>query len=119
MKKLLLVGTLCCASILFFAQTASTHAQQLVESITRDVTLSAEQIAQLTEVAKLYVNTAQAANEQFATDDMALVQAKAAAWQEYSAQLQTILTAEQYQTLQQKKTERRNTLLNQLKEEQQ
>ena len=55
----------------------------------------------------------------FATDDVALVQAKAAAWQEYSAQLQTILTAEQYQTMQQKKTERRNALLNQLKEEQQ
>lgn len=117
MKKLLLVGILYCASILSFAQTASTHAQQLVESVTHDVTLSAEQIAQLTEAATQYVNAAQAANEQFATDDMALVQAKAAAWQEYSAQLQTILTAEQYQTLQQKKVDRRNALLNQLKEE--
>ena len=99
------------------AQTVSTYAQELVESVTHDVTLSAEQIAQLTEAATQYVGAVQTANEQFSTDDTALVQAKAAAWQEYSAQLQTILTAEQYQTLQQKKTERRNALFNQLKEE--
>ena len=110
---------LLCVAMMGMAQNTSTYAQELVESVTRDVTLSAEQIAQLTEAATLYVDAAQTANEQFTTDDVALVQAKAAAWQEYSAQLQTILTAEQYQTLQQKKTERRNALLNQLKEDQQ
>lgn len=108
---------LLCVAMMGMAQTASTYAQKLVESVTRDVTLSVEQIAQLTDAATQYLSAAQAANEEFATDDTALVQAKAAAWQEYSAQLQTILTAEQYQTLQQKKTERRNALFNQLKEE--
>lgn len=110
---------LLCVAMMGMAQNASNYAQELVESVTRDVTLSAEQIAQLTEAATLYVDAVQTANEQFTTDDVALVQAKSAAWQEYSAQLQTILTAEQYQTLQQKKTERRNALLNQLKEGQQ
>lgn len=117
--KIKILFCLLCVALIGMAQTTSTFVQELVESVTRDVTLSAEQIAQLTEAATLYVNAAQAANEQFATDDVALVQAKAAAWQEYSAELQTILTVEQYQTMQQKKTERRNALLNQLKEEQQ
>ena len=101
------------------AQNVASHAQELVESVTRDVTLSAEQVAQLTDAAAQYVTAVQAANEQFASDDSALVHAKANAWQEYSAEVQTILTTEQYQTLQDKKTERRNELLNQLKEGQQ
>lgn len=110
---------LLCVTMIGMAQTVSTYAQELVESVTCDVTLSAEQIAQLTDAATQYVSAAQAANEEFATDDTVLVQSKAAAWQEYLAQLQTILTSEQYQTLQQKKTERRNALLNQLEEGQQ
>ena len=45
------------------------------------------------------------------------MQAKAAAWQTFTMQLRTILTDEQYQGLQQKQMERRNAVLNQLKEE--
>lgn len=108
-----------CASLMCVAQTAPKHAQQMVESVTRDITLSAEQITQLTSAATEYVSAIQMANEQYGSSEEALVQAKAAALQEYSAQMQAILTDEQYQTLQQKQIERRNTLLNQLKEGQQ
>ena len=99
------------------AQTASTHEQQMVESVTRDVTLSAEQITQLTSAATQYVGAIQTANEQHGSNEAALVQAKAAAWQTYTMQMRTILTDEQYQGLQQKQMERRNAVLNQLKEE--
>ena len=99
------------------AQTESTHAQKMVESITRDVNLSAEQITQLTSAATQYVSAIQTANEQYVSNEEILVQAKAAAWQTYTMQMRTILTDEQYQGLQQKQMERRNAVLNQLKEE--
>lgn len=105
-----------CASLICVAQTAPTHAQQMVESVTRDITLSAEQITQLTSAATQYVDAIQTANEQYSSNEEALVQAKAAALQTYTMQMRTILTDEQYQTLQQKQMERRNALLNQLKE---
>lgn len=108
-----------CVSLMGMAQTASTHAQEMIESVTRDITLSAEQTTQLTSAATQYVDAVQTANGQYSSDDEALVQAKAAAWQTYTTQMRTILTDEQYQTLQQKQKERRNTLLNQLKEGQQ
>ena len=117
MKKLLFICTLCCASILIYAQTAPTHAEKLVESVTHDVTLSAEQITQLTSAAAQYVSAIQTANEQYSSNEEALVLAKAAAWQTYTMQMRTILTEDQYQTLQQKQMERRNALINQLKEE--
>ena len=99
------------------AQTTSTHAQQMIESVTRDVTLSAEQTTQLTSAAAQYVSAIQTANDQYDSDEESLVQAKASAWQAYTMQMRTILTDEQYQTLQQKQMERRNALLNQLEEE--
>ena len=98
------------------AQNTASLVQGLVESVTRDVTLSTEQITQLTDATTQYVSVIRSANEQYGSSEEALVQAKAAALQEYSAQMQAILTDEQYQTLQQKQIERRNTLLNQLKE---
>ena len=106
-----------CASLICVAQTAPTHAQQMVESVTRDITLSAEQITQLTSAATEYVSAIQTANEQYVSNEEILVQAKAAAWQTYTMQMRTILTDEQYQGLQQKQMERRNAVLNQLKEE--
>ena len=106
-----------CVAIMGMAQTASTYEQQMVESVTRDVTLSAEQITQLTSAATQYVSAIQTANEQYVSNEEALVQAKAAAWQTYTMQMRTILTEDQYQTLQQKQMERRNAVLNQLKEE--
>ena len=117
--KVKLLFCFLCVAIIGMAQTASTHEQQMVESVMRDVNLSAEQITQLTSAATQYVSAIQMANEQYGSSEEALVQAKAVALQEYSAQMQAILTDEQYQTLQQKQIERRNTLLNQLKEEQQ
>lgn len=116
MKSKLLFCFLCVA-IMGMAQTASTHEQQMVESVTRDVTLSAEQITQLTSAATQYVSAIQTANEQYVSNEEALVQAKAAAWQTYTMQMRTILTDEQYQGLQQKQMERRNAILNHLKEE--
>ena len=94
------------------AQTASTHEQQMVESVMRDVNLSAEQITQLTSAATQYVSAIQTANEQYVSNEEILVQAKAAAWQTYTMQMRTILTDEQYQGLQQKQMERRNAVLN-------
>ena len=105
-----------CVAVMGMAQTSSSYAQDLVESVTRDVALSAAQIAQLTDAATNYVTTVQTANEEYATNDAGLVQAKAAAWQVYVAQIVTILTDEQYRALQQKQQERRDALLNQLKE---
>ena len=89
----------------------------MVESVMRDVNLSAEQITQLTSAATQYVSAIQTANEQYVSNEEILVQAKAAAWQTYTIQMRTILTDEQYQGLQQKQMERRNAVLNQLKEE--
>ena len=106
-----------CVAIMGIAQTESTHEQKMVESITRDVNLSAEQITQLTSAATQYVSAIQTANEQYVSNEEILVQAKAAAWQTYTMQMRTILTDEQYQGLQQKQMERRNAVLNQLKEE--
>ena len=106
-----------CVSLMGIAQAASTHAQQMIESVTRDVTLSAEQTTQLTSAAAQYVSAIQTANDQYDSDEESLVQAKASAWQAYTMQMRTILTDEQYQTLQQKQMERRNALLNQLEEE--
>ena len=109
-------------STIGIAQTALTPAEELVASVDSDVTLSSEQIAQLTVAAEQYVQAAQIANQQFASDDTSLVQTKATAWQVYQEQLQAILTAEQYQILQHKRTDRRNALLNrinQLKEKRQ
>ena len=117
MKKLLFICTLCCASILISAQTAPTHEEKLVESVTNNISLSAEQVTQLTTAATQYVSAIQTANEQYSSNEEALVLAKAAAWQTYTMQMRTILTEEQYQTLQQKQMERRNALLNQLKED--
>ena len=108
-----------CASLMGMAQTAATHAQGMIETVTRDITLSAEQITQLTSAATQYVDAIQTANEQYSSNEESLVQAKAAAWQTYTTQMRTILTDEQYQTLQQKQMEHRNALLNQLKEGQQ
>lgn len=115
--KVKLLFCFLCVAIIGMAQTASTHEQQMVESVMRDVTLSAEQITQLTSAATQYVSAIQTANEQYGSNAAALVQAKAAAWQRYTMQMRTILTDEQYQGLQQKQMERRNTVLNQLKEE--
>ena len=106
-----------CVAIMGIAQTESTHEQKMVESITRDVNLSAEQITQLTSAATQYVSAIQTANEQYVSNEEILVQAKAAAWQTYTMQMRTILTDEQYQVLQQKQMERRNAVLNQLKKE--
>ena len=106
-------------SIVSMAQTNSTHVQTLVNSVSSEVILNAEQIEQLTIAAEQYVVAVQAANEEHSTDDAALVQAKGAAWQTYTMQVRNILTNEQYQVLQQKQAERRNALLNQLKEGQQ
>ena len=70
-----------CVSLMGIAQTASTHAQQMIESVTRDVTLSAEQTTQLTSAAAQYVSAIQTANDQYDSDEETLVQAKASAWQ--------------------------------------
>lgn len=115
--KVKLLFCFLCVAIIGMAQTASTHEQQMVESVTRDVNLSAEQITQLTSAATQYFSAIQTANEQYVSNEEALVQAKAAAWQTFTMQLRTILTDEQYQGLQQKQMERRNAVLNQLKEE--
>ena len=115
--KVKLLFCFLCVAIIGMAQTASTHEQQMVESVMRDVNLSAEQITQLTSAATQYVSAIQTANEQYVSNEEILVQAKAAAWQTYTIQMRTILTDEQYQGLQQKQMERRNAVLNQLKEE--
>lgn len=106
-------------SIISMGQTSSTHVQTLVNSVSSEITLDTEQINQLTIAAEQYVLAIQAANEEHSIDDAALVQAKGAAWQTYTMQVQNILTEDQYQALQQKQREHRSALLNQLKEGQQ
>ena len=115
--KVKLLFCFLCVAIIGMAQTASTHEQQMVESVMRYLNLSSEQITQLTSAATQYVSAIQTANEQYVSNEEILVQAKAAAWQTYTMQMRTILTDEQYQGLQQKQMERRNAVLNQLKEE--
>ena len=67
MKKILIIYALCCASFAMAAQTDS-WAQQLVNNIAADVSISTEQAEQLQSVADAYIAAQQQANEQY-TDD--------------------------------------------------
>lgn len=103
MKKLLLFG-----AMLFFAwlpmmaqnSQAQTAAQAMVSNITAQVSLSAEQVTELTQEATAYFQTLYALNGQY-SDASELVQAKIPVHEEFEQTLQRILTQEQYAAWQQ------------------
>ena len=108
-KKLIILCALCCASFAMSAQT-NNWAQQLVNNIAADVSISAEQTEQLQSVADVYIAAMQQANEQYA-DDTERTKAKETIYQAFQTSLQEVLTAEQYAELMRVREERRNQRL--------
>lgn len=107
----MILCALCCA---FFAMSAQTNswAQQLVNNIAADISISAEQTQQLQTLAAAYIADVQQANEQYA-DDTERTKAKETIYQNFQTSLQEILTTEQYAELMRVREERRNQLINQ------
>lgn len=105
MKKFFIFCAVCCASMMISAQS-NNWAQQLVNNIAADVSISVEQIEQLQSKANEYVATMQQANQQY-TDDTERTRAKAQINQNFQTALQEILTQEQYTELMRIREERR------------
>ena len=102
----MILCALCCASFAMSAQTNS-WAQQLVNNIAADVSISAEQTEQLQSIADTYIAAMQQANDQY-TDDTERTKAKESIYQTFQTSLQEVLTAEQYAELMRVREERRN-----------
>lgn len=107
----MILCALCCASFAMSAQTNS-WAQQLVNNIAADISISAEQTQQLQTLAAAYIADVQQANEQY-VDDTERTKAKETIYQNFQTSLQEILTTEQYAELMRVREERRNQLINQ------
>lgn len=101
----------CCASMMMSAQS-NNWAQQLVNNIAADVSISAEQTQQLQTIADEYIAAMQQANQQY-TDDTERTKAKEVVFNTYQASLQEILTQEQYTELMRVREERRNQRITQ------
>ena len=109
MRKIIILCALCSASFAMWAQT-NYWAQQLVNNIAADITISAEQTTQLQMVADDYVVAMQEANLQY-TDDTERTKAKELIYQNFQTSLQEVLTAEQYAELIRVREARRNQRL--------
>ena len=109
MRKIIILCALCCASFTMWAQTSS-WAQQLVNNIASDVSISAEQTEQLQSVADAYIAAMQQANDQY-TEDTERTKAKESIYQSFQTSLQEVLTPEQYAELMRVREERRNQRL--------
>ena len=105
----MILCALCCASFAMWAQTNS-WAQQLVNNIAADVSISAEQTEQLQSIADTYIAAMQQANDQY-TDDTERTKAKESIYQSFQTSLQEVLTPEQYAELMRVREERRNQRL--------
>ena len=105
----MILCALCCASFAMSAQTDS-WAQQLVNNIASDVSISAEQTEQLRSVADAYIAAMQQANDQY-TEDTERTKAKESIYQSFQTSLQEVLTPEQYAELMRVREERRNQRL--------
>ena len=114
MKKFFIFCAVCCASMMMSAQS-NKWAQQLVNNIAADVSISAEQTQQLQTVADEYIAAMQQANQQY-TDDTERTKAKEVLFNTYQSSLQEILTQEQYTELMRVREERRNQRITQNKD---
>ena len=114
MKKFFIFCAVCCASMMMSAQS-NKWAQQLVNNIAADVSISAEQTQQLQTVADEYIAAVQQANQQY-TDDTERTKAKEVLFNTYQSSLQEILTQEQYTELMRVREERRNQRITQNKD---
>lgn len=111
MKKFFILCIVCCSSMMTLAE-ANNWAQQLVNNIAADVSISAEQTQQLQTVADEYIAAMQQANQQY-TDDTERTKAKEVIFNTYQSSLQEILTAEQYAELIHAREERQNQRITQ------
>lgn len=111
MKKFFILCIVCCASMMTLAE-ANNWAQQLVNNIAADVSISAEQTQQLQTVADEYIAAMQQANQQY-TDDTERTKAKEVIFNTYQSSLKEILTQEQYTELMRVREERRNQRITQ------
>lgn len=97
------------------ADNSARVAQELVISVSDNVELSTTQTSQLSLAATQYVEAVKSANTQYADNTEAMIKAKANAWQDYTMQLRSILSDEQYQTLQRKQQQHKQAVMNQIK----
>lgn len=86
MKKFFIFCAVCCASMMISAQS-NNWAQQLVNNIAADVSISAEQTQQLQTVADEYIAAMQQANQQY-TDDTERTKAKEVIFKAYQTSAQ-------------------------------
>jgi len=115
MRKTIVFFSLLAITVGVIAQTAEPAGRAMVQTLSADIQLSADQTSELTIAAEKYTQAIQVANAQYATDDKALVAAKAAALQEYNMQLRNILTDEQYSTMRVKQQTKREEINNRIK----
>lgn len=114
MRKTIFFIAMCIATVAS-AQTATINeVMEIVSSISKDVQLSSEQTTQITDAAIIYIETIQTANSQHENDETALVLAKATAWQDFTMQLRTILSDEQYKMLKRQQNQHRQDIINQI-----
>ena len=111
MKKFFIFCAVCCATMMMSAQS-NNWAQQLVNNIAADVSISSEQTQQLQTAADEYIAAMQQANQQY-TDDTERTKAKEVIFKAYQTSLQEILTQEQYTELMHVREERRNQRITQ------
>ena len=99
------------------AQTdnSARAAQELVISVSDYVELTTAQTSKLSLAATQYVEAVKSANSQYTDDAEAMIKAKANAWQDYTMQLRSILSDEQYQTLLCKQQQHKQAVMNQIK----
>lgn len=111
MRKTLILCAVCCASVMMLAQTRD-WAQQLVNNIATDISVSSNQLKQLQTISNEYMVAMQEANERY-TDDIECTKAKEAIFKAYQSSLKEILTEEQYAELMRVREERRNQRITQ------
>lgn len=115
MRKTIVFFSLLAMTVGVIAQDAESVSRAMVQTLSADIQLSTEQSSSIALAAEKYIATIQTANAQYATDDKALVAAKAAALQEYNMQLRNILTDEQYSTMRVKQQTKREEINNRIK----
>ncbi len=111
MKKFFIFCAVCCASVMMSAQS-NNWAQQLVNNIIADISISSEQKQQLQTIANEYITATEEANQQY-TDDTERTKAKEGIFRTFQSSLQEVLTDEQYEELMRIREQRRNQRITQ------
>lgn len=114
-KKILILAAILVYGLGSFAgeEQPVSMSSAMVAQLTLDVpTLTSDQLAEITAIAQIYENNAEEINTTYSADIYSRAAAKQVAYEEYAANLQLILTAEQRQQYQNALASRRENKLN-------